>query len=134
MRDAGIQWRVQGMTKNKRKILRVLIAVGVAYLLAFCLSWGLGEIDYSRVDRGKSAIFCISLGIIQDGGTEEYIGFGYRLTAHKQLRTSPRADGGTQVCVGPEITYTARWLWPGLNALKRDKKNTRLDTIAPANQ
>ena len=118
------------MTKNKRRLYRVLIAVVAAYLLVFSLSWGLGEIDYNRVNHEKSPIFCVSLGIIEDGGTEEYVGFGYRLTAYKELTILSRPPEHLYVRVGPEITYTARWLWPGLSALMRDKENTRLESMA----
>jgi len=55
--------------KKVTKVLIILIILGLVFF----------AVDYTKVKNQEKPIFCIPLGVIQDGGTREYLGLGYKV-------------------------------------------------------
>lgn len=60
------------MKKGLKITLLILIMIVILGLIAF-------GIDYTRTKKGEKPIFCIKLEEINDGGTTEYFGLGYKV-------------------------------------------------------
>lgn len=56
-----------------KKIFLILIAIILSTISIFAI------IDFQKVKKGGEPIFCFEQNKIRDGGTIEYIGFGYKI-------------------------------------------------------
>ncbi len=61
------------------KIVLVILAIIVLIAFIFFI------VDYSRVKKGETPIFCILKDTALDGGTNVYIGFGYKVIDFNRL-------------------------------------------------
>ena len=59
--------------KNGIKILLIILGVIIILGLTFF------TVDYNRVQKQEKPIFCVKDAIANDGGTEEYLGLGYKV-------------------------------------------------------
>ena len=59
----------------KKGIKVLLIILGVIIILGLIFF----AVDYSRVQRQETPIFCINYATANDGGTNEYLGLGYKV-------------------------------------------------------
>lgn len=75
-----------------KKLKNITIILIVFILLAMLFF----AIDYSRVQKQKKPIFCIKnpAGEINDGGTVEYFGLGYKVIDFNRL------DGYNEIKIG----------------------------------
>ena len=98
---------------NKKSIRRnrVIIICAVVVVVLALLSLVLSHIDFLSVDEGKRPAFCISTTHFKDGGTVEWWGLGYRLTAKHSLAERNGVEGYT---VGPILEYWVA-VWPFTN-------------------
>lgn len=65
----------------KKKIKILLIILGVIIILGLIFF----AVDYSRVQRQEKPIFCINYATANDGGTNEYLGLGYKVIDFNRL-------------------------------------------------
>ena len=65
----------------KKGIKVLLIVIGVIIILGLIFF----AVDYSRVQKQEKPIFCIKYAIANDGGTEEYVGLGYKVIDFNRL-------------------------------------------------
>lgn len=65
-------------------ILCLLIIIGVTMLL----------VDWNLIAEGRAPMFSVTKNIYEDGGTIEYIGFGYKIFKYNKL------EGPTSIKVG----------------------------------
>ena len=70
-----IECRMVMFMKKVLKILFIIIGIIVVLGVVFFI------VDYNRVQKQEKPIFCIQnpAGIINDGGTIEYFGLGYKV-------------------------------------------------------
>lgn len=66
----------------KKKILIIIIILLIFIILFGMITY---TIDKSRVEKGKRPIFVIQSETINDGGTIEYLGLGYKVIAYNKL-------------------------------------------------
>ena len=73
------------MKKNLKleKIIKLLLIILIIVLIVVIFF----TIDYSRALKGKRPIFCIKnpAGVVEDGGTIEYYGLGYKIIDFNRL-------------------------------------------------
>lgn len=62
----------------KKRIIIILVIIILTFIVFF-------TIDNQRAINGKSPIFCIQYSTKKDGGTKEYIGFGYKVIEYHKL-------------------------------------------------
>ena len=75
--------------KNKKKtILRIFLVIFITAVIFF-------SIDFYRAQNGKSPIFCIHYSTLKDGGTKEYIGFGYKVIEYHKINGYKNIHVGT---------------------------------------
>ena len=65
----------------KKGIKVLLIILGVIIILGLIFF----AVDYSRVQRQETPIFCINYATANDGGTNEYLGLGYKVIDFNML-------------------------------------------------
>lgn len=65
----------------KKGIKILLIILGVIIILGIVFF----AVDYHRVQKQEKPIFCIKYAIANDGGTEEYLGLGYKVIDFNRL-------------------------------------------------
>lgn len=65
----------------KKGIKILLIILGVIIILGLIFF----AVDYSRVQKQEKPIFGIRYAIANDGGTEEYLGLGYKVIDFNRL-------------------------------------------------
>ena len=65
----------------KKGIKVLLIILGVIIILGLIFF----AVDYSRVQRQETPIFCINYATANDGGTNEYLGLGYKVIDFNRL-------------------------------------------------
>jgi hypothetical protein len=111
-------------TSRLRKLFWLFLIAEVLYLLPFLASWGMGELDYSRLGQGQEPLFARHQASLKDGGTVEYEGFGYTLTRYH--RFGPDFKKTKEMFVGPALSYRELPFWPGLSALRLSRNNVRL--------
>lgn len=59
-----------------KKVVKVIgIVLGIIIILGIIFF----AIDYNRVKKQETPIFCINVGTLNDGGTKEYLGLGYKV-------------------------------------------------------
>jgi hypothetical protein len=58
----------------------------IGFLLVVVIGWAMGQYDYSRLVAGKRPVFARFQSYLLDGGSVQYDGFGYTVTALHQLR------------------------------------------------
>lgn len=68
--------------KDKKKILKT---IGFILLTIILLGLIFFAVDYSRVKNQKTPIFCIKTDEVNDGGTTEYLGLGYKIIDYNKL-------------------------------------------------
>lgn len=66
------------MKKGIKVLLIILGAIIILGLIFFA-------VDYSRVQRQETPIFCINYATANDGGTNEYLGLGYKVIDFNML-------------------------------------------------
>lgn len=66
----------------KKKILKFLLTI---VLLTLVLSTIFFIIDYSRVTQDKNPLFCIKQTAVLDGGTQIFIGLGYKVISYNSM-------------------------------------------------
>lgn len=91
-----------------KKIVIIIICV---WLLFFA-------IDYSRVKKQEIPIFCTNFGgvtSIQDGGTTEYYGLGYKVIAFKrQIILNEKSNSGQNLMYTFDNKYMC-FLWENID-------------------
>ena len=65
--------------KKKLKIIGIIVAIIIILGVIFF------TIDYDRVKKQETPIFCIKTATFLDGGTTEYIGLGYKVIDFNKL-------------------------------------------------
>ena len=65
----------------KKGIKIFLIVLGIIIILGIIFF----AVDYNRVQKQKRPIFSIKYAIANDGGTEEYLGLGYKIIDFNML-------------------------------------------------
>jgi len=58
----------------------------VGFLFLVIIGWAMGQYDYARVVAGKHPIFARLQLHLADGGSVQYLGLGYTVTAQHELR------------------------------------------------
>jgi hypothetical protein len=108
--------RIPTVTVRRRRILLVVLAVWASLVTMRAV---FSRIDYNRVLHGTKPIFALKWIYIQDGGTVEYQGLGYELTAvHGLHYVNSRLAGYYR---GPKLVYELNWLllpWPDRSEIK----------------
>lgn len=66
------------MKKGIKVLLIIIVMILILGLIFFA-------VDYNRVQKQEKPIFCIRYAIANDGGTEEYIGLGYKVIDFNML-------------------------------------------------
>jgi hypothetical protein len=94
------------MTKTKRRVLLI------AFLLLVVVGWAMGQYDYARLVAGKHPMFARFQSHLADGGSVQYLGLGYTVTAKHEMRwgieMQPEMRGTSQAApfrVGPTLDY-----------------------------
>lgn len=85
----------------KKKILKFLLTI---VLLILVLSTIFFIIDYSRVTQDKDPLFCIKQTAVSDGGTQIFVGLGYKVISFNSmidLEDEPRITYYTTKKIGP---------------------------------
>ena len=77
--------------KKSLKVIGIVLGVIVILGIVFFV------VDYNRVQKQEKPIFCIQnpAGIINDGGTVEYFGLGYKVIAYNKLNGYNKIHIGT---------------------------------------
>jgi hypothetical protein len=73
----------------------------VIYLAALLLALVLGNVDYEFAKRTGRTCLSIPIAYYSDGGSREYLGFGYTLLLRHKI--DHREDDHTVYLVGPEL-------------------------------
>lgn len=60
------------MTRRLKIILIIILLLIIMGVIFFV-------VDYNRVKQQEPPIFCIKTAVYRDGGTEEYLGLGYKV-------------------------------------------------------
>lgn len=68
--------------KKMRNIIIVLAIINVLIIMAIVF----GSIDKTRLENGKNPIFSFKIATHLDGGTQEYIGLGYKIIQYPRNR------------------------------------------------
>lgn len=68
--------------KKMRNIIIVLAIINVLIIMAIVF----GSIDKTRLENGKNPIFSFKITTLLDGGTQEYIGLGYKIIKYPRNR------------------------------------------------
>ncbi len=76
--------------KKNTKILIIIFIILVS-IVAFAV------VDYNKVKNGNKPIFCFIQNKLDDGGTIEYIGFGYKIIAFHKIEGISSYYGGVHV-------------------------------------
>lgn len=63
---------------------KIIVILGILIILGMILF----TIDFIRVDNNKSPILCIQVKLYEDGGSREYIGFGYKVIKYVALENN----------------------------------------------
>ncbi len=63
---------------------KIIVILGILIILGMILF----AIDFIRVDNNKSPILCIQVKSYEDGGSIEYIGFGYKVIKYVDLENN----------------------------------------------
>lgn len=71
---------------TKEKVLKRVIATLAVINILIVLSIILGSIDKSRLENDKNPIFSFKIGTYLDGGTQEYLGLGYKIIKYPRSR------------------------------------------------
>lgn len=71
---------VSKMTTKKRRWMLI------GLLLLVIMGWAMGQYDYSRLVAGQRPVFARVQLNVMDGGTIQYIGFGYTVSQLHQMR------------------------------------------------
>ena len=81
--------------KKSLKVIGIVLGVIVILGIVFFV------VDYNRVQKQEKPIFCIQnpAGIINDGGTVEYFGLGYKVIAYNKLNGYNKIHIGTYFLV-----------------------------------
>ena len=99
-----------------KKIVIIIICV---WLLFFA-------IDYSRVKKQEIPIFCTNFGgvtSIQDGGTAEYYGLGYKVIAFKrQIILNEKVNNGQNLMYTFDNKYMCFW-WKSIEEVWKKAQN-----------
>jgi hypothetical protein len=89
----------------------------IGFLALVVIGWVMGQYDYSRLIAGKQPVFARIQLHLRDGGSVQYLGLGYTVTAAHELRwgyeMQPdvklsegwKAAPYTPFRVGPELDY-----------------------------
>ena len=69
----------------------IIVVEGAQTFANFCSF----SVDFYRAQNGKSPVFCIHYSTLKDGGTKEYIGFGYKVIAYHKTNGYKNIHVGT---------------------------------------
>jgi hypothetical protein len=87
------------MSTSKRKWLFF------GFLFVAVIIWAMGQYDYERIVAGKHPIFARFTLHLSDGGTVQYLGFGYTVADRHELRwgieMQPEARGTVSYQAAP---------------------------------
>lgn len=105
------------MMQNRRKWITLgATFVIVVYVSLFAARLLFSRVDYSRIDNYRKPLFSRpgthangSFPHLADGGTTNFVGFGYDITMKKRIDTS--ADGVEGYQYGPQLMYRWRTLF-----------------------
>jgi hypothetical protein len=76
----------------------------VGFALLVVVGWAMGQYDYARLVAGKRPMFARFQSYLADGGSVQYDGLGYTVTALHQLRWGiemPEMQWGSSNQVAP---------------------------------
>src|SRR5436190_22660813 len=88
-----------------RKVKWLVIGLAVIIIAAI---WVMGQYDYAALGAKRRPTFARWENAMGDGGSIEYSGFGYRVTAMHRIVPVFRSTGeetGTLFRIGPELQY-----------------------------
>lgn len=77
---------VKNKSKNKERKMKITIIVLVIINILIVLSIIFGCIDKSRLENDKNPIFSFKTLTYLDGGTQEYLGLGYKIIKYPRSR------------------------------------------------
>ena len=104
------------MKSRHKWICRALLFVAVVYVSLFSARLIFSWVDYSRIDSFHMPVFSkpgthANGGFVHfaDGGTTNFVGFGYDITMMQRIDTS--ADGVDGYQYGPKLMYRWRTLF-----------------------
>ncbi len=73
----------------------------IGFLLVVVIGWAMGQYDYARLIAGKRPIFARVRLYCEDGGSIQYLGWGYTVTDEHQLRWG--------IEMWPDVMTNASW-------------------------
>ena len=68
------------------KFMKIKKFVWLFIILIVVVGWAMGQYDYNRLVDGKPPIFARIRLELKDGGTGQYLGFGYTVNQMHQMR------------------------------------------------
>jgi hypothetical protein len=84
----------------------------LGFLFVIVIGWATGQYDYERLVAGKRPVFARFQVHLMDGGSVQYWGLGYTVTARHEMRwgieVQPETRGTTKAApfrVGPTLDY-----------------------------
>lgn len=85
-----------------RKTKMILIAIIIIVLILF--SFISRRIDTARIEQGKMPIFCTKMAEVGDGGSEIYIGLGYKVIKYDKSNGFQKIEiGGWNLEYDPNL-------------------------------
>lgn len=72
--------------KNEQKRMKNIIIVLVTINILIVLGITFGNIDKARLEEDKRPIFSFKITTYLDGGTQEYLGLGYKIIKYPRSR------------------------------------------------
>ena len=85
-----------------RKTKMILIAIIIIVLILF--SFISRRIDTARIEQGKMPIFCTKMADVGDGGSEIYIGLGYKVIKYDKSNGFQKIEiGGWNLEYDPNL-------------------------------
>ena len=77
MKNYTINKKEKCFKLNKSSVI-ILVCICIVYI-SFIIT------DVCRLEQNLEPIFCIKMGAYSDGGTKEYLGFGYKIIDYNKL-------------------------------------------------
>ena len=84
--------------------MRKNIKIGIITVIIFIAITSFAAVDFYKVKNNSKPIFCFIQNKLKDGGTVEYIGFGYKVIAFHRIEGVSSYYGG--IHVAPLIIHT----------------------------
>lgn len=76
---------------SKQTTIRLLIILPIIAVLILLMML----VDFNRVVQNVEPLFCITKSVYEDGGTKEYIGFGYKIFDYNKVNEKRQVKIGS---------------------------------------